>query len=107
MQFIVDTIRNPRYCRFKNNATGGHNMEFNINETDFNICQIPSGEHEDKWCWSTDTHEGKPCDTAVEAQQDALDWVKAQADKEADEREQEAIGYEASVAMDYRNAIRL
>ncbi len=65
-------------------------LNFTINGISFEISQIPCGEHEDKWCWSTSTSEGKPYATALEAQQDALDYIKRETAEEAERAEQEA-----------------
>ena len=76
---------------------------FTINEIDFTIGQIPYGKHKDKWCWSTATDEGKPCDTAAAGFQDALDGVQAKVD---DERLHRDLEEEAAVYGSYAEQMR-
>ena len=58
-------------------------IECNINGQDFTIGEIPCGEYKGKFCWSTSADEGQPCDTAVEAQADAMQHVRQAAGENA------------------------
>lgn len=42
----------------------------------FNLGQIHDGEHADKWVWSTKDDESKAFESAVEAQEDAMRYVR-------------------------------
>jgi hypothetical protein len=53
-------------------------IEFTLNGIHFEVGQIPDGEFKDKWVWSTEEDESQPFDNAVEAQQDAIRYVREQ-----------------------------
>lgn len=68
-------------------------LEIAVNRSDpvrFTIGQIPHGEHKDKWVWATPTDESDVFETAAQAQQDAMRYVREQQSGEHERVELEA-----------------
>lgn len=89
---IVRNLQEPNFVIMANELAEVLRGEFTVNGYRFSIGQIPSGEFEGKWVWSTTRDESAPFDEAWMAQADAIRYVK-----QVQNDDEEAIGDAAEV----------